>query len=184
MVGFDVLNRTAILMIAMNWYYHSDNKKSSGWIFSQSLQRHHNGRDGISNHQPHDCLLNRLFGRRSKKTSKLRVTGLRAGNSPVTGEFPAQMANCAENVFIWWRHHGPHLAKTSGFLPSSNKAKDNMLAVVSCPATKKVTKLSMATSMASASSVCDSAIIRSTSYNLEEMFKCNDSHVAVTFTLL
>ena len=40
-----------------------------------ALQRHHNGRDGVSNHQPHDCLLNRLFGRRSKKTSKLRVTG-------------------------------------------------------------------------------------------------------------
>ena len=42
--------------------------------------------------------------RRSKKTSKHRVTGLRAGNSPVTGEFPAQMASNAENVSIWWRH--------------------------------------------------------------------------------
>ena len=29
-----------------------------------------------------------------------------AGNSPVTGEFPAQMASNAENVSIWWRHHG------------------------------------------------------------------------------
>ena len=57
-----------------------------------------NGRDGISNHQPHDCLLNRLFRRRSKKTSKLRVTGLCAWNSPGTGEFPAQMASYAENV--------------------------------------------------------------------------------------
>ena len=47
-----------------------------------------------------------LFMRRSKKTSKLRVAGLRAGNSPVTGEFPAQMASNAENVSIWWRHHG------------------------------------------------------------------------------
>ena len=35
-----------------------------------------NGRDSVSNHQPHDCLLNRLFRRRSKKTSKLRVTDL------------------------------------------------------------------------------------------------------------
>ena len=41
----------------------------------------------------------------SKKTSKLRVTGLCAGNSPGTGEFPAQMASNAENVSIWWRHH-------------------------------------------------------------------------------
>ena len=56
------------------------------------LQWRHNKRDGILNHQPHDCLLNRLFRRRSKNTSKLRVTG----NSPVTGEFLAQRASNAE----------------------------------------------------------------------------------------
>ena len=70
-----------------------------------SLQWRHNGRDSISNHQPHDCLLNRLFRRRSKKTSKFRVTGLCVWNSPGTGEFPTQMASDAENVSIWWRHH-------------------------------------------------------------------------------
>ena len=43
------------------------------------LRWRHNGRDGVSNHQPHDCLLNSLFGRRSKKTWKFRVTGLCAG---------------------------------------------------------------------------------------------------------
>ena len=48
-----------------------------------SLQWRHNGCDGVSNHQPHDCLLNRLFRRRSKKTSKLYVAGLCEGNSPV-----------------------------------------------------------------------------------------------------
>ena len=69
------------------------------------LQWRHNGHDSVSNHQPPDCLFNRLFRRRSKKTSKLRVTGLCAGNSPGTGEFPAQMASNAENVSIWWRHH-------------------------------------------------------------------------------
>ena len=42
-----------------------------------TLQWHHNGHSGVSNHQPHDCLLNRLFRRRSNKTSKLRVTSLR-----------------------------------------------------------------------------------------------------------
>ena len=71
-----------------------------------SLQWRHNGRDGVSNHQPHECLLNRSFRRRSKKTSKLRVTGLCQGNSPMTGEIPAQRASDAVNVFIWWRHHG------------------------------------------------------------------------------
>ena len=43
----------------------------------------------------------------SKKTSKLCVTGLCAGNSPVTGEFPGQRASNAENVSIWLRRHGP-----------------------------------------------------------------------------
>ena len=47
----------------------------------------------IAYHLPYHCLLNRLFRRRSKKTSKLRVTGLCAVNSPVTVEFPAQMAS-------------------------------------------------------------------------------------------
>ena len=72
----------------------------------QSLQWRHNERDGVSNHQPHDCLLNRLFkARRLKKTSKLRVTGLCEGNSPVDGEFPTQRASNAENVSVLWRHH-------------------------------------------------------------------------------
>ena len=74
-------------------------------INRSSLLWRHNGRDGVSNHQPHDYLLNRLFRRRSKKTSKLRVTGLCAGYSPVTGELPAQMASNAEFVFLWWCHH-------------------------------------------------------------------------------
>ena len=76
---------------------------SNTW--SISLRWRHNDHDGVSNHQPYDRLLNRLFGRRSMKTSKLRVTGLCAGKSPVTGEFPAQMASNAENISIWWRHH-------------------------------------------------------------------------------
>ena len=47
-----------------------------------------------------------LIRRRSKNTSKLRVTGLCLGNSPATGEFPTQMTSNAEYVFIWRRHHG------------------------------------------------------------------------------
>ena len=62
------------------------------------LRWRHNDHAGVSNHQPHGCLLNRLFRRKSKKTSKLRVTGL------CVGKFPAQMASYAENVSIWWRH--------------------------------------------------------------------------------
>ena len=72
---------------------------------SKTLQSRHNGRNGVSNHQPDECLLNRLFRHTSKKTSKLRVTGLCAGNYPMTGEFPAQMSSNAENVSIWWCQH-------------------------------------------------------------------------------
>ena len=78
------------------------------WCSTTSLQRRHNEHDGVSNHQPYDCLLNRLFRRRSKKTSKLCVTGLCVGNSPGTGEFPTQRASNAEYVSIWWRHHVTH----------------------------------------------------------------------------
>ena len=73
--------------------------------YMYSLHWRYNDRGGVSGHQPHDCLLNRLFRQRTKKTSKLRVTGLCAGNSPATGEFPAQRASYAEDVSIWWRHH-------------------------------------------------------------------------------
>ena len=77
------------------------------------LQWRHNERNGVSNHWRLQCLLDCRSRRRSKKTSKLRVTGLCAGNSPLTCEFPAQKASNAENVSIWWRHHvdhwcGPH----------------------------------------------------------------------------
>ena len=43
-------------------------------------------------------------GADQKKKSKLCITGLCVWNSPVTGEFPAQMASNAENVSIWWCH--------------------------------------------------------------------------------
>ena len=69
------------------------------------LQWRHNGRDGVSNHRRHDCLPNRFFRRRSRKTSNPRVTDLCEGNLPVTGEFAAQRSSNAENVSIRWRHH-------------------------------------------------------------------------------
>ena len=70
-----------------------------------TLQWRCNERDGVSNHQLHDCLLNRMFRCRSKKASKPSDTVLCEGNSPVTDEFPAQRASNVENVSIWWRHH-------------------------------------------------------------------------------
>ena len=78
----------------------------------------HNEHDGVSNHRHLDCLLNRLFRRRSKKTSKPRVTGLCEGNSPVVGEFPAQGASNAANVSIWWGHHVKYFAQRGTYLAS------------------------------------------------------------------
>ena len=59
------------------------------WVIP--LQWRHNGRDSVSNQQPHDCLLSRLFRRRSKKIWKLALLaflrGIRLGpvNSPHKG---------------------------------------------------------------------------------------------------
>ena len=69
------------------------------------LQWSYNERDSVSNHWRLRCLSNCLFRCRSKKTSKLHVTGLCEANSPVTGEFPAQNSSNPESGSIWWRHH-------------------------------------------------------------------------------
>ena len=59
----------------------------NGLFKGSVLQWRHNEGDGVSTYQPHDCLLNRLFRCRSNQTSKLRVSGLCEGNSPLTGRF-------------------------------------------------------------------------------------------------
>ena len=92
----------------------------------------HNGRNGVSNHQPYDCLLKLLFRHRSKKTSKLRVTGLCGGihrwpvNSPhkepvtrnmfpfdyvimimcsnVNSSICVNLQSCYVTVPVKWRH--------------------------------------------------------------------------------
>ena len=71
-----------------------------------SLQWLHNERDGVSNDRRLECLLNRFLWRRSKKRSKLRVTGLCEGNPAVTGGISSQSSSKAGIVFIWWSHHG------------------------------------------------------------------------------
>ena len=92
----------------LKWFHHANGSTPITWISKYillSLQWRQNENDGVSNHQPRDCSLVRLFRRRSKKTPKLRVTGLCEGKSLVTGEFPPQMASKVENVSISWRHH-------------------------------------------------------------------------------
>ena len=54
------------------------------WFRSTPLQLRHNERDSVSNHQPHDCLFNCLWRRRSKKTSKPRWPENSPHKGPVT----------------------------------------------------------------------------------------------------
>ena len=75
-----------------------------GLIVSISLKCQYNKHDAVSNHRLFDCLLNCLFRCRSKKTSKLHVTGLCEGNPPMTGGFPPQRASNAGKASIWWCH--------------------------------------------------------------------------------
>ena len=68
------------------------------WIIC-TLQWRHNEHDGVSKHRRIVCLLIRFFRRRSKKRSKLRVTGLYEGNQPVTGRFPSPRVGNVERCF-------------------------------------------------------------------------------------
>ena len=75
-------------------------------ICTMALQWCHNERDDVSNHHPQDCLLNRLFKAQIKESIKA------PRHWPLCGEFtgdrwiPHTKASNAENVSIWWRHHG------------------------------------------------------------------------------
>ena len=75
-------------------------------VMAWSLQWCHKESDGISNHRCLNWLLTCSFRLRSRKTSKLRITGCCEGNPPETIGFPSQRASNTENVPTWWHHHG------------------------------------------------------------------------------
>ena len=96
------------------WHDRVDNLKlgaGSGDGMQDPLQWRHNECDGVSNHQPHDYLLNRLF----------HVTGLCVENSPITGEFPAQRASNAENVAITYPFRSDNTSLTNLLQPTYYK---------------------------------------------------------------
>ena len=83
-------------MIVHGWYMYSIKQstkcRTDSMVPTEArchtiLQWRHTVHDGVSNHQPRGCLLNRLFRHISKKTSKLRVTG------PLCGEFTVMKQN-------------------------------------------------------------------------------------------
>ena len=67
------------------------------------LQWRHNERDGVSNHQPHHCLLKSLFRCKSKNIKAPRhwpFTGLHRW--PVNSPHKLSLTRI---FFNWWRHH-------------------------------------------------------------------------------
>ena len=76
--------------------YSAPQKQSLVKLLYKSWQLLYNEHDGVSKHRHLDCLLNRLSRCRSKKISKLCVTGYCEGNPPVTARFPSQRVSNVE----------------------------------------------------------------------------------------
>ena len=92
----DTFSGTSRKWMLMNIYSNTKNT---------SLHWCHNDYNGISNDHRLNYLLNCLFRHRSKKTSKLCITGLCERNPLVISGFPPQRASNVENVSIWWLYH-------------------------------------------------------------------------------
>ena len=75
-----------------------------------TLRWRHNGRDGVTSLAIVYSTV--YWGADQRKHQSFPSLAFLRG-SPVTGEFPAQMASHAENIFIWWRHHDLFLALNS-----------------------------------------------------------------------
>ena len=75
------------------------------------LQRRHNERNGASNHRRLDCVLNRIFKRQSKKTSKLHVMSSMRGihrwpvDSSQKEPVPRKMFPFDEVIMLWDELH-------------------------------------------------------------------------------
>ena len=71
------------------------------------------------------CLLNRLLRRRPKKNIKAPRHWPLWGEFTGTGELPAQKASNAENISIWWRHHGLSVMGSLNVLGNTLKFSQN-----------------------------------------------------------
>ena len=84
----------------------------------------HNERDGASKHRRLNCLLNRFFRRRSKKTSKLHITGFLWGESTGHRWIPLTKCQLRGKCF--------HLM-TSSWLPNSSPLLAPLIVVPTTP---------------------------------------------------
>ena len=109
------------ISLSKHWLWYHTRQRTTSWTYLSAdfaLHWPHNDHDGVSNHQPHGCLLNRLFRLWSKKTSKFRVPGLCVGNSPVPHKGPVTrkmfpfddviMDNAQDNALLIDQNHFEH----------------------------------------------------------------------------
>ena len=96
-MGCNIVRTLRILINALRYMFH---------VVIMRITMTSYERDGVSNHQPQIVYSTVCSGADQGKHQRLRVTSLCEGNSSVTDEFPAQRTSDAENVSIWWRHHG------------------------------------------------------------------------------
>ena len=80
------------------------------WIHITALRWRHNERDGVSNHQPHDCWLNRLF-RRPASLAFVPGTHRWSVNSPHKGPVTRKMFPFDDVIM-----EGPAMQKASHHL--------------------------------------------------------------------
>ena len=75
--------KSAALLGAFAWFKIISVRRCiiSSCDFQMTLQWHHNGRDGVSNHRCLDCLLSHLFRLRSKKHQSSALLALLWGES-------------------------------------------------------------------------------------------------------
>ena len=105
---------------------HEDMAAENIEIYSQisncSLQWRHNERDGVWSHRRLYCLLNRLFRRRSKKASKLHVTGTGDRGIPLTkgphkGPVTRKMFPFDDGIIMYVVHEGMEAENVLRYIP-------------------------------------------------------------------
>ena len=110
------MENTAVITLCKaivgNTQYVENFATESSYSCRATLQWRHNERDGVPNHRRLDGLFNHFFRRRSKKRSKLCVTGLCEGNSPVTSPHKGPVArkmlmtsSWTQQIVTLWHGH-------------------------------------------------------------------------------
>ena len=76
-------------------------------ILVETLHWRHNGHSGISNHQPHDCLLNRFIGRTASLLKPPQSPHCYLGAVDHAKNFPPPLATCQA-----WSYHANRATQT------------------------------------------------------------------------